>query len=216
MKLYLSSYKIGDETDEMKKWIASNGNKIIIIANAKDQYTDLERVEKGTLSDIKQLEEIGFQVERLNLKDYFGKQKELEKIFTRVKAFYVVGGNTFVLRKAMQLSGFDKLLVKYANEPDYFYSGYSAGICLLSKDMRGVAIMDEPDIDPYNSGSEPIYRGIGFIDEAIIPHFESNHVETEAASQAAMYCKENNISYVTIRDGEVIIKELKDFAITQH
>jgi len=209
MKLYLSSYKIGTKTEEMKKWIADNGNKILIISNAKDQYTDLERVESGTLNDIYELQEVGFEVERLDLRNYFGRKEELEKIFCSVKAFYVTGGNTFVLRKAMKLSGFDELLIKYANHPDYFYSGYSAGICLLSKDMSGVAIMDEPDVDPYNSGLAPIYEGIGFIEETIIPHFESNHNETEAASNAVKFCVENKIPYITLKDGDVIVREIR-------
>lgn len=208
MKLYLSSYKIGDETQVMRNWIAHNGNKILIIANAKDQYTDLERVEKGTLNDMEQLESVGFEVEKLDLRNYFGKKEELEQIFTKVKAFYVVGGNTFVLRKAMKLSGFDELLMKYAKQPDYFYGGYSAGVCVLLKDMSGIAMMDDPNIDPYNSGLAAIYQGIGFVQETIIPHFESEHEETEAANNAVKFCKDKNIAYRTLRDGEVIIKNL--------
>ena len=213
MKLYLSSHKIGTRTEIMRDWIINHGNKILIVADAKDHYTDLERVESGTQYDINELQEIGFDVERLDLRSYFGKKDELEQIFCKVKSFYVTGGNTFVLRKAMKLSGFDELLLKYANDPDYFYSGYSAGICLLSKDMSGVAIMDEPEVDPYNSGIAPIYQGIGFIEEAIIPHFESDHKETQAASNAVRFCIEKNVPYIAIKDGDVIIREISNFQI---
>ena len=108
MKLYLSSYKVGNETEELKKWIADHDNKIVIIANAKDQYTDKERVEKGTLADIEQLSELGFDVSRLDLKDYFGKTEDLKTYLQQFQAAYVVGGNTFVLRRAMKMSGFDE------------------------------------------------------------------------------------------------------------
>lgn len=207
MKLYLSSYKTGSNTEELKKWISGHGNKITIIANAKDQYTDLARVEKGTLDDTSDLETVGFEVSRLDLRDYFGKKDALEEIFNKNTAFYVTGGNTFVLRKAMMLSGFDQLLISNVDNPNLLYAGYSAGICLLSKDMHGVAIMDEPEVDPYNSGLPPIYEGIGFIEEAIIPHFESDHKETESASRAAEYCKNNNISFIALHDGDVIVTE---------
>ena len=32
MKLYLSSYKLGDKTEELKKWIVEHNNKICLIS----------------------------------------------------------------------------------------------------------------------------------------------------------------------------------------
>lgn len=213
MKLYLSSYKVGNKADELRKWITEHNNKICLIANSRDVFPDGERKDLGIQSDTKDLEELGFEVELLDLRNYFGKKEELEKLFQRVQAFYAVGGNTFVLRKAMKLSGFDELLIQNANDPNYLYSGYSAGICLLSKDMQAVAIMDEPEVDPYESGLPPIYQGIGFIDEAIIPHFESDHKETEAATKAVNYCQEKGLPYITLHDGNVIIKNIDELVI---
>ena len=138
---------------------------------------------------MKDLETLGFNVELLDLRNYFGKSNELVNLLERIHTFYVAGGNTFVLRKAMRLSGFDELLKQYANNDNYLYSGYSAGAYLLSKDMHGVAVMDEIDADLYESGLPPIDEGIGFIDETIIPHFQSDHKETEAASRAVEYCE---------------------------
>ncbi len=207
MKLYLSSYKVGNKKEVLEQWVKENGNKIAIIANSRDLFPDGERKELGIISDSKELEELGFEVIRLDLREYFNNQESLEKVFKEIKAFYVIGGNTFVLRKAMMLSGFDKLLLKYAKSPDYLYAGYSAGVCLLSKDLNVVALMDEPEIDPYDSGLPPIYEGINFIDKAIIPHFESDHKETELASKAVTFCQENNIPYIAMRDGDVIVTE---------
>ena len=36
MKLYLSSYKIGNKTEILKEWQEKYGNKIIFIANSRD------------------------------------------------------------------------------------------------------------------------------------------------------------------------------------
>jgi len=208
MKLYLSSYRIGEKTDILKEWIKDNGSRICIIANAKDQYPDGERKEKGTLNDISQLEGVGFEVARLDLRDYFGKEEDLQKSLRDCKAVYVVGGNTFVLRRAMKLSGFDTFLKEQEKNNDFLYAGYSAGICVLSKDMHGIAIMDEPLIDPYNYGNV-IYKGIGFIDYTPIPHYQSDHAETEAADKAMKFCQKNGIAYKTLRDGEVIVKDMQ-------
>ena len=208
MKLYLSSYKIGDKKEELRNWVKEHDNKIALIANSRDMFPDGERKTKGIQSDVVDLASLGFEVELLDLRNYFGKPEELAKVFERIHSFYVIGGNTFVLRKAMMLSGFDELLKQYANDDNYLYSGYSAGICLLSKDMHAVAIMDEPDVNPYDDNLPPIYEGIGFINEAIIPHFESDHKETEAASLAVDYCQNNKLPYITLHDGDVIVKDL--------
>lgn len=205
MKLYLSSFKVGNKTEELKKWIAAHDNKIVIIANAKDQYTDKERVEKGTLNDIAQLEELGFNVSRLDLKDYFGKKEKLLEYLKQFKVAYVVGGNTFVLRQAMKISGFDEYLKAKTEDSNFLYAGYSAGICVLAPNMKGIALMDEPEADPYNYGSI-IYEGIGLIDYTPIPHYQSDHHETELADKAVEYCKENEIRYKTLKDGDVFIE----------
>ena len=198
MKLYLSSYKLGNKTNELKKWLENSDNKkIALIPNSRDVFPDGERKNIGIQNDTKELEELGFEVILIDLKMYFGRKKELEKDLQDIKAFYVIGGNTFVLRKAMNLSGFDELLLEYSKNKDYLYAGYSAGICCLCKDMKGLAIMDEPDADPYDSGLPPMYNGIGFIEEILIPHFESDHKETELASKAVEHCQENEKSFIT-------------------
>lgn len=207
MKLYLSSYKLGTKIDELKNWITENNNKIGIIDNAKDGFSDRVRSQQGTLKDIIQLEEIGFKVTQLNLKDYFGKPIELRSFLKDFQAFYVVGGNTFILRKAMKLSGFDEYLKKVSQNPNYLYAGYSAGVCVLCENMEAIAIMDEPEVNPYDN-STPLYSGIGLLNYALIPHYESDHPETELANQAVSFCRQNKIPYKTLKDGDVIIEYL--------
>lgn len=212
MKLYLSSYKLGNSVEELKKWLQiSENNKIVLIANAKDIYPDGERKANGIQNDAKDLENLGFEVTLLDLKKYFGQKEVLRTELQDIHAFYVSGGNTFVLRKAMLLSGFDELLLEYSSNPNYLYAGYSAGICCLCKDMSPLAIMDEPGVDPYDSKVPPIYNGIGFEEEIIIPHFESDHKETEAASRTVDFCKQKGIPYKTLRDGEVLIDDTINF-----
>lgn len=208
MKLYLSSYKLGQDIEVLQDWLKDHDNKIGLIINSRDVFPDGERKTIGIENDAKELEELGFSVEIVDLKKYFGKKEELEGLFDRVHAFFALGGNAFTLRRAMKFSGFDEVLKEHVDDDNILYGGYSAGICVLCKDLQAIAVMDDPDIDPYNSNMPAIYEGVGLIDEVIIPHFESDHKETELANKAVEYCKQNNLEYITLHDGEVIIKDL--------
>ena len=200
---YLSSYKLGDKTEELKRWIAEHNNKICLIPNSRDVFPDGERKTKGIQEDVKDLENIGFDVTVISLKDYFNRKEELSKRLEEFNAFYAIGGNTFALRQAMYLSGFDKYLKSIENKPDYLYAGYSAGICVLAKDMHGLDICDDPSINPY--GIETIWEGLGYFDYIFLPHYKSNHKETKLIDDSVEYCNKNHIKYKTLRDGDVII-----------
>ena len=136
MKLYLSSYKLGNHTEELENWIEEHGNKILLIPNSLDIYEDNERKIISINKNIKELEELGFEVIVLSLKDYFEKYDKLKEDFSKYSSFFVIGGNVFALRKAMQLSGFDKFLKEILNNPNYLYAGYSAGICVLAPNLH--------------------------------------------------------------------------------
>ena len=203
MKLYLSSYKLGNKTEELKKWIAEHNNKICLIPNSRDVFPDGERKTKGIQEDAKDLQDLGFDVTVISLKDYFNRKEELHKRLEEFNAFYVIGGNTFALRQAMYLSGFDEYLKSIEDKSNYLYAGYSAGICVLAKDMHGLEIVDDSSINPY--GIETIWEGLGYFDYIFLPHYKSNHKETKLIDDSVEYCNKNNIKYKTLHDGDVII-----------
>lgn len=206
MKLYLSSYKIGDKVDELKRWINEHGKKICLIPNSRDIYPESERKEKGIQADVEELTNIGFDVTVISLKDYFNHKEKLIKALEKFRAFYVIGGNTFALRQAMYLSGFDEYLKTIENDPDYLYAGYSAGICVLAKDMHGLDICDDPNINPY--GIDTMWNGLGYFDYIFLPHYKSNHKEMELVDTSVDYCIQHNIKFKTLSDGDVIIQEI--------
>ena len=109
MKLYLSSYKLGNKVDFLQDWLKDHDNKIGLIINARDIFPEGERKENRIKSDAKELENLGFDVKIVDLKNYFGKKEELEELLTTIHSFYVIGGNVFTLRRAMKLSGFDEV-----------------------------------------------------------------------------------------------------------
>lgn len=203
MKLYLSSYKLGNKIEELKKWIKEHNNKICLIPNSRDVYPESERKKLGIQADVQDLTILGFDVTIISLKDYFNKK---EKLFERLKefnAFYVIGGNTFALRQAMYLSGFDEYLKTIENNEDYLYAGYSAGICVLAKDMHGLDVCDDATINPY--GIDTMWDGLGYFDYIFLSHYKSDHKETKLIDESVEYCDNNNIKYKTLRDGDVVI-----------
>lgn len=76
MKFYLSSYKLGGETDKLKTLV--DGRKIAFIPNAID-HIEQESRKQSNEKNMKDLSDIGIDVEMLDLKDYFGKKHELQK-----------------------------------------------------------------------------------------------------------------------------------------
>ena len=120
MILYISSKQFGSKTDFLKNWINNNNNRILLIANALDAK-DKIKIENNIENDKKILNEIGFDVTVVDLKQYFNNQEKLVKDFSKYNAYCVIGGNVFVLRQAMKLSGFDEYLKSISNDNNYLY-----------------------------------------------------------------------------------------------
>lgn len=204
MKFYLSSYELGAETEKLKNLVLKG--RIGYIPNARDfTGADPERRERRNKNDMQSLQELGLEVELVDLRNYFGKQNELKKKLAELGAIFISGGNVFVLRQAMKLSGLDEILKELLNT-DFLYAGYSAGGCVLAPDLKGMELVDPLDT-PYKEQKEIIWEGLGFVDFRFMPHWDSNHPESADIDKEIAYCKENNITYKAIRDGEVIIIE---------
>ena len=206
MILYLSSQKFGDNCDFLKKWINNHNNKILLIFNALDAKGQ-DKINNNIKEDMGLLEEIGFEITVIDLKEYFDKYDELNKICQNYNAFCVMGGNVFVLRQAMKYSGFDTFLKEISNNDNYLYIGYSAGSCVLSKRLDIFKSVDEP-IDFYNKG-EIVYDGIIFINYTFIPHYKSNYHKAHLIDEIVNKCKNEKINYKAFKDGEVTIENTK-------
>lgn len=204
MKYYLSSYELGKETDKLKALVPKG--KIGYIPNARDfTGADSERKAKRTANDMSSLRELGLEVELLDLQDYFGKQDELKDKLEELGAIFISGGNVFVLRQAMKLCGLDEIL-RELQSTDFLYAGYSAAGCVLAPNLKGMDLVDPLDT-PYNDQEKVIYEGLDLVDFRFMPHWDSDHPESEDIEKEIAYCKENNIPYKAIRDDEVLIIE---------
>ena len=207
MKYYLSSYKFGDKIDDLKRLIPKN-NKIGHINNAQDCLGyDVERTRKSQEDQMGYLNSPGFEAEPLDLRSYFYKPEALRDKISDLGALWVSGGNAFVLRMAMKLSGFDIIFQELKTRGDFLYAGYSAGICVLSKSLKAIDRVDDPKNFPYPEITRPIYKGLGVFDHAFMPHYDSNHFESEVIGKEIQRCIDNKWLFKALRDGEVIIIE---------
>lgn len=202
MRFYLSSFCLGKNPIELARLMPKN-KRIAYIPNACDfTNVDLNRRSAWEENDVKGLEDLGLIIEYLDLKRFFGKTGALRKKLKDFGGVYVRGGNTFILRQAMKLSGFD-IIIKEMDK-GFVYSGYSAGICVLAPDLRALQQVDDPTDKPYGL-QETIWEGLGCLDYIILPHYKSDHPESPLIDKEVEFCKKNKIKYRTLRDGKVII-----------
>jgi len=207
MKYYLSSYQFGDHIEDLKRMQGLN-KKLGHINNARDWTgADVRRALNTQNDEIGFLNSVGFIPEALNLQDYFYKQAALKEKLNSLGAIWVSGGNTFVLRQAMELSGFDNIFPELQARKDFLYGGYSAGICILSESLQPIDQVDDPNNFPYEDISQAIYTGLGIFNYSFMPHYNSIHPESEAIDLEIKRCIENKWLFKALKDGEVIIIE---------
>jgi len=207
MKFYLSSYKFGNEVEKLKALIQP-GSRIGHINNAQDEIEiNSEMQIDNQTSEIQQLNLLGFIAEPLDLKKYFGETDELRKKLYQLNGVWVSGGNTFVLRQAMKLSGFDIVFNELKSKTDFLYSGYSAGICILCDSFKYIQNVDNPYYFPYQKNMTVIWEGLGVFSYGLLPHYNSDHFESENIGKDIETCIDNKWLFKALRDGEVIIIE---------
>jgi dipeptidase E len=94
---------------------------------------------------------------------------------------------------------------------DFVYAGFSAGCCVLQENLKGLEFVDDPAFvkDAYGIDASVIWEGVGLLDYVFVPHFESDHPESDDTNDEIEYYRKNNIKYRTLKDGEVIIDEIR-------
>ncbi len=206
MKYYLSSYKLGNEIESLHTLIGQTSGKFGYIPNALD-FSNADPIwrKKYIEEDIEDLRSNGAEVEILDLKNYFGKEKELEEKLQTLGGVYVSGGNTFVLRQAMKISGFDQIFPDLTKRNDFLYIAYSAGVCLLSDSLKYYAMTDNANDFPYQQIKETVWEGLGVLDFIFEPHYDSDHPESESTDCEIKKLVDDKVLFKAYRDGEVLI-----------
>jgi dipeptidase E len=207
VRLYLASYRTGDAFPELLR-MAGAGARVGVISNAVDFIPPAEReaYARNVFDPVADFRGHGFEAYDLDLRAYFGRPRALLAELERTRLVWAVGGNAFLLRRAMRQSGFDALAPGLIWAERLVYGGWSAGACVAAPSLRGLEHMDDPAVLAEGYDPEPVWEGLGLIDAAIVPHYRSDHAEAGGAERAAAWMAANGVPHRTLRDGDVLIQ----------
>ena len=209
MRLYLSSQYWGNEPQRLFDLVGSNTKKVGIITNSGDLFPEEGTLERVS-SNVAFLNEHGYSAERLDLRDYFGRQEDLEAKLKEFGLVWAVGGNTFLLRRAMKQSGFDEIIANMLKKDEIVYGGFSAGACVAGSTLEGLDIVDDANSVVEGYSPEIIWEGMSLVSKAIVPHYRSDHPESRGMDEVVKSHKASGVDYLTLSDGEVMIVDGSD------
>jgi dipeptidase E len=206
VKLFLASHRISDRFGELVAAAGPNA-RTAVIRNAIDfiPLRDREDYDQGVYDVLADFRGRGLDAFELDLKAFFGRPEALEAEMAGVRLVWATGGNAFLLRRAMRQSGFDELVRRRVGEGSLIYAGWSAGAVVAGPSLKGLELMDEPDLLAEGYDPEPIWQGLGLVDFRIVPHFRSDHVDGRSAEWVVKGLKEEGAAFRALRDGEAIV-----------
>ncbi|MCT9092765.1 Type 1 glutamine amidotransferase-like domain-containing protein [Streptomyces sp. ASQP_92] len=203
MRLFLSSWKLGD-APELLDDLVGQGRRAAVVGNALDALPDAHR-RQATGREIAMLRERGYRVTEVDLRDHFTDAGGLAEHLAGFDVIWVHGGNPFVLRLALALSGADEILTALLRRDAVAYAGWSAGACVLSPTLRGLELVDDPADTVTAYGRPALWDGLGLLDYAFVPHYRSPIPESEPIERVVERYEHEKVPYRALRDGEVTV-----------
>lgn len=206
MRLYLSSERLGERAGALLAMV--NGKRVAVIANGYDGCTEVARtIYRAEVYDpVAEFHSLGLDAQELDLRAYFGDPDSLRQRLAVFDLVWVMGGNSFVLRRAMRASGFDTVIRELLEADAIAYGGYAAGAVVAGPSLRGHELMDDPWELPEGYDDPLIWHGLGLTPFAIVPHFRSRHPEAASAEKVVSYMRARRTRFRAISDGEVIVQ----------
>lgn len=177
-----------------------------VITNADDYKRGADRIASFD-REFADLTGLGLEATELDLREYFGRPAELRERLSRCDLLWVRGGNPFILRRAFRQSGADLAVADLLAEDAFVYGGYSAGSCLLTPSLRGVELVDDPKDVPEGYDEPVIWDCLGIIGYSLLPHYKSNHPESDAISRVVEFMVDNHMLFVALRDGQALVRD---------
>lgn len=206
MRLYLSSFYLGNQPQKLVEMVKGNMRAVVII-NACDNLSDAERSIR-VQQEFSALQSLNFSPSELDLRCYFNDQQKQGELYDLLRAcglIWVRGGNSFVLRRALKISNFDGMILDFLERDAIAYGGFSAGIVMLTPSLHGVDLVDDPRIVPTGYTPAIIWECLGLIPYAIAPHYKSDHPESAATDNLIQYYIDNHMPFKPLHDGEAIV-----------
>src|SRR5688572_12760603 len=99
MRMYLSSFRMGDRPDQLLALLGGQGSaEVAVIANAMDAQPPAERM-AGVERETSALTALGLQPTELDLRTFFDQPHQaVAAVLARFPMVWVRGGNVFMLR----------------------------------------------------------------------------------------------------------------------
>jgi len=225
MRLYLSSERLGERAgallamvtevrQEKLRDFSGSANppegvpRVAVIANGYDHRSDIARdIYRAEVYDpIAEFRSLGLEPDQLDLRAHFGDPQSLEIRLSSYHLVWVMGGNSFVLRRAMRQSGFDTIIRDRLDADTIAYGGYAAGASVAGPTLRGMELMDDPWEVPDGYDEPLVWQGLALTPFAIVPHYRSRHPDAAAAEKIVSYLEAKKLRHRALSDGEVIVR----------
>jgi dipeptidase E len=208
MRLYLSSDKIGESAGMLLAMLGNASQaRAAIIGNGFDGASAVAReIYRSEVFDPAQaLGALGIAGEDLDLRAYYGDPSALRRRLSAFDLVWVMGGNAFVLRRAMKQSRFDAVIAELLEQDNLVYAGDGAGAVVAGPTLRGFELIDDPFEVPDGYDEYLVWSGLGLTRFTIVPHFGSNHPESAGAERLVNYLRARRLPYRALSDGEVVV-----------
>jgi len=173
-----------------------------IVLNALDEYGDSRARDYDR--ERRTLQSFGYSCEELDLRDYFAASNELPERLNSLDLVWALGGNAFVLARAMTQARLRDAIDQQSHRPEFTYGGYSAGACVAGPDLQGIDLMDDPTVLPEGYSPAIVPDCLRLVPYRIVPHWRSDHPEAGRAEQAATYLAAHDLEHRRLRDGETL------------
>jgi dipeptidase E len=206
MRLYLSSYLIGDYPEALAELLGKN-RRAAVIMNALDGYPNVAGGHEARLArQVADLSRLGCDCEELDLREFFGRPAgSAEKDLAEFGLIWIHGGNSYVLKRAFEQSGCDRIVLDLLARDAIVYAGFSAALVIAAPTVRGFEICDDPVTVPEGYRADFSWDGMGLIPYSIVPHYRSDHPESAMMEDAARYMTEHRMPFRRLHDGEAIV-----------
>lgn len=203
MRLYLSSFRVGDDSTPFIR-LAGESARCAVIANALDAIPAGDRA-AGVRKELNALAGLGFEPSEVDLRE-LSEADAVRGALAGYDALWVRGGNVFVLRRALAASGADAVVPAMLADDALVYAGYSAGPCVLAPSLRGLEACDDPADVGRAYRADARFDGLGVLPYAIVPHLDTpGHPESVVLAEVAARYDADGTPYRGLRDGEALV-----------